>query len=765
MIKRVQSPFTATTALGIGKPLAVAALCLSMASHVLAEQHSARVQHTPSAPAAGEESVLVATREAPPSPPAGEKRAATAESNEALEPIAQSSDAAPELAVAADYEESSKNFGDALTKVAQPPKPASTAATVSPAAATTVTSESQNAAEAEQIETAAPTGTARRAASARSHSVPFEPVKFQGISVGSNSKHELVTAWGQPTESTATGEGEVLVYHKSPFKTVEALIGEGDVVSSIKITLAASLEAKQLAEQLSLGHLDAVTVSDDADFAICLAYPERGVLFMFEESETVTPINDDAQAPTAPNKVAHVAIQPIDANAFAYRAENRLHGPYAQNISDLKTAIAIDPEFARAYWLLAKIYIATGQADLATAAAADACDIEPKNASFQLCHAQARELLGEYDDAVLKVRAVLDREDLAQIDRAHALHQMAQLAALGDQEIASKTIPFENRAIEIADKLATSKDARQRRAAKQLLVEAHIGVAEDLARQPVNEKVETLSQWIGRASGLAEEFIEKDKGSVELRLFIAQRALGALASFKPTLDPAPWVAEAEEAAKTLLAQSNDEMWQQKIKWDLGIAYLNALRVEHSRRETEPALKYGQLAIDNLATGASCRQAVHSSEQMVGQLYFQMGAVYAVHKLDHTKAVQWYEKAAPLVNTKRPASELYAPRREGEMLVSMGVSYWQSKNQTRALDLTQTGVGLIEAAVEGGVLSKSTLVVPYGNLSTMYQQMGENTNATKYAELAKSVASTESKPITGQQRVGRGQNQKLRSRTR
>jgi Tetratricopeptide repeat len=762
MIKRVQSPFIATIALGIGKPMAVAALCLSMASHVLAEQHSARVQQAPPAPAAGEESVLVATREAPASAPASETKAANAEDNEALEPISQSSDFTPELATAADNKDSGKNFADALAKVGQPPKPTSIAATVSPAAATTVTSESQI---AEEQEATAPMGSARRAATARSHSVSFEAVKFQSISVGKTSKHELVTAWGQPTESTASNEGEVLIYYKSPFKLVETLIGEGEVVSSVKITLAAPLDAKQLAEQLNLDGLDSVTVTDDADVAICLAYPERGVLFMFEESETVTPINDDAQATTATNKVAHVALQPIDANAFAYRAESRLHGPYAQNISDLKTAIAIDPEFARAYWLLAKIHIATGQADLATAAAAEACDIEPKNASFQLCHAQARELLGEYDDAVLKVRAVLDREDLAQIDRAQALHQMARLASLGDREIASKTVPFENRAIEIADKLATSKDARERRAAKQLLIEAHIGIAEDLARQPVNEKVETLSQWIGRASGLAEDFIEKDKGSVELRLFIAQRALGALASFKPTLDPAPWVAEAEEAAKTLLAQSNDEMWQQRIKWDLGIAYLNALRVEHSRRETEAALEYGQLAIDNLAIGASCRQAVHSSEQMVGQLYFQMGAVYAVHKLDHAKAVQWYEKAAPLVTTKRPASELYAPRREGEMLVSMGVSYWQLNNQTRALDLTQTGVGLIEAAVESGVLSKSTLAVPYGNLSTMYQQMGENTNATKYAELARSVASTQSKPTAGQLRVGRGQNQKLRSRTR
>src|SRR4029079_9589542 len=207
---------------------------------------------------------------------------------------------------------------------------------------------------------------------------------------------------------------------------------------------------------------------------------------------------------------------------------------------------------------------------------------------------------------------------------------------------------------------------------------------------------------------------------------------------------------------TLIAQSDDELYQEHVKWELGIAYLHALRVEHTRRQTDTALQYGQQAIDSRATGASCRQAVHSSEQLVGQLYFQMGAVYAVHKLDHAKAIQWYEKAAPLLTSQRPASELYAPRREGEMLVSMGVSYWQLGNQARALDLTQTGVGLVEAAVENGVLAKSTLAVPYGNLATMYEQMGETTNATKYSDLAKSVAAPESKQT---QRVGRSKNEK------
>jgi hypothetical protein len=105
-----------------------------------------------------------------------------------------------------------------------------------------------------------------------------------------------------------------------------------------------------------------------------------------------------------------------------------------------------------------------------------------------------------------------------------------------------------------------------------------------------------------------------------------------------------------------------------------------------------------------------------------------------------------------LNGKPLASELYSPRRDGEMLVSMGVSFWQTGNQTKALELTQAGSKLVEAAVEDGILAKSSLAVPYGNLATMYQQVGENANAAKYANMAKAVtggdASGKQAPRTG-----------------
>ncbi len=651
-----------------------------------------------------ESSVLVATRDMAAGETAGSIPSVA--EGDGLVPIPQTSDRTPELAGVSGRETAPGESDTPLTFTSQRRVPQTTA----PA-------------------------PIRRAPPVESASVPYEPVKFQGIMVGRSTKQELVTNWGAPDKSVDTPEGEVLAYRIHPFEAVEVLVGEGAVVSAIKIALTTSLAPDELAEQLALDQYRPAEVRNEQDEPLGQAYPERGVLFMFDASDSQALAGDGNTQLT----VSHVVVQPLDARAFAMRAENGLHGPYSDNLGDLKTAIALEPDFAEAHYLTAEIYLATGQADLAEAAAARACELEPGDATYELCRGRAQVLLGQYDNAVLTVRGVLDRDDLSPLEKAHALYQMGQLASFGDAEIASKTIKFQTRSIELADKLATSKNAVERRAAKRLLVDAHMAMAEEIARQAYNEKIETLSLWIGRASGLAEEYINNDGGSVELRLVIAQRALNALASFRPTIDPQPWVSEAEEAGQALLGQSDDELWQARVKWELGVAYLNALRVEHVRRETTVALRYGQLAVDNLAEGALSRQAVHYSEQIVGQLYFQMGAVYAVHKLDHKKAAQWYDQADALLTGPRPVSELYAPRREGEMLVSMGVTYWQLGKQDQALKLTQDGVDLVEKAVADGILARTALAVPYGNLATMYKTTGETTNATKYADLARNVA--------------------------
>jgi tetratricopeptide (TPR) repeat protein len=542
----------------------------------------------------------------------------------------------------------------------------------------------------------------------------------------------LIAAWGEPAESISTGDGAVLTYHTDPFEAIDVLVSSEDVVAAVKIALANSLEPTPLAKRLSLNKIDAVTATSVEGNAVGQSFPERSVLFMFD-----TRRDEDARP-----VVSHVVIQPLDAKAFALRAERRLHGPYGKNIRDLRIALSIDPQLSVAHWLLSEIYLATGQADLADVAATKALELEPDNGAYQLRKAQVLDLLGQYDEAVQLVRGVLDRDDIPPIVEAQALHEMARLASLGNAEISSKAVSFEDKAIEIVDHLATSKNVKERRAAKQLLVEAHVSMAGHIARQSYGNKLDNLGEWFGRASGLAEDFIANDGGGLELRLLIAREALAVLASFKSAGDPAPWIAEAEETAKILLADCDDPLWQRRIQWELGTTYLQALKIEHARRETEAALRYSSLAIENLAEGAKPRQAVHSTEQLVGELYFQIGAVHAIHKQDHRTAAKWFDKAVPLLTSTRPPSELYSPRHEGEELVSIGVTYWQIGQKDKARELTEAGAVLVEVAVEDGIMDKSALAVPYGNLAAIYDELGQSDDAAKYASMAKAADSPE-----------------------
>ena len=50
-------------------------------------------------------------------------------------------------------------------------------------------------------------------------------------------------------------------------------------------------------------------------------------------------------------------------------------------------------------------------------------------------------------------------------------------------------------------------------------------------------------------------------------------------------------------------------------------------------------------------------------------------------------------------------------------------------------LTRQGVKLMEQAVDEGLLPKAALAIPYGNLASMYTELGDPRRATEFATLA------------------------------
>jgi hypothetical protein len=579
---------------------------------------------------------------------------------------------------------------------------------------------------------------------------PVEPTRFHGIQPGVSTTDELLKAWGKPEETEKTPLGNVLRFKIAPFASVEAQV-EKNVVRSIRVELQNQEEHRDLAAKLRLDAVETVEILDDrTGSAVGIAYPERGVLLLLAP----------AKAKKSPQFISHLILQELKADAFTLRAENHLHGPYEKNLSDLERALVLDPDNAQALWLLSEIHLATGQVASGETAAAKAFEIEPENEAYRLRWARALDSAGRYDEAVLETRKILDNESAPQIVRAQALHQMGRLASQGDAKVADKAIGFHTLAIEAADKLAQSEDARERRAALEVLLDAHLAVAREVARRDYDNKIETVSQWIARASGLAEEMIANEGGELELRLRVAEQALGALASLKPTKDPEPWIKEAQETADAMLAESIDTLWRQRINWQIGSAYYHAVRIEHTRQQPDKALAYGQSAIKYLADGAKLRDMQPEAEELVGLLYFHLGAVHAVYKQDHAKAVTWYEKAVPFLSDEQVTPVAAIPRRQGEALVSMAVSYWQQGDKQQALELTEMGADLIEKAVAGGVMNQEVLAVPYGNLATMHKLLGNTSESAKYAELEKNARATDSP------RTDRGElQQPTASRTR
>ncbi|QDT67228.1 hypothetical protein MalM25_01250 [Planctomycetes bacterium MalM25] len=571
------------------------------------------------------------------------------------------------------------------------------------------------------------------------------PARFHSVTPGESNRDELIEAWGEPVRTAKadgqTAGGEVLGYDLKPFKQVEALV-ERDLVTVVRVTLAEDATVEDLTRRLKLTEIDPVQVTDpQTNELLAVAFPEKGLTLLVKPTSAAAPLTGSVELAG----VSHLVLEPIDARAFVLRSEQRPEQMLKAKLKDLRLAIEADPSDAHAHWLAAGWRLDAGLAAASEEAAAEAVRLDPSNPAHRLALAEALRAGGEFDKSVIETRKVLDDGSAPEVVRAQALDLMGRLAAMGTQKIADKTIDFHNAAISIADKLATSTDDRERRTAKDVLVSAHLSIAREVARRDYADKASTVAEWIGRASGLAEDRIASDDGGLELRLQVARGALAALAEMRPTKDPAPWLSEAQDTAAELLSTSTDPLFRARVHWELGESYQHAVRIEHLRGDSEQALSYGTKAINELSAGAEPRTTSPEAEKLVGKLYFYLGAVNAVHKKDHAEAIGWYDRGREILTAETTPSDFVVPRREGEELVSMGVSYWDQGQRDLAVELTEAGARLMERGVTAGVVKERTLAVPYGNLHTMHGELENTSKASEYGRLARGVEPAATKP--------------------
>ncbi len=568
----------------------------------------------------------------------------------------------------------------------------------------------------------------------------IEVASFHGITPGLSNRINVLRTWGDPrSDDTQASE---LKYRFDSLPAVNVRF-DGNQVGSILVRLAKPTPASKLTRKLNLQRVRPVTLKNTQGTEIALVYPERGVVLRYAAQELGLAMASDSPSEPKSNaspRIGSILIQPIQAKPFLLRAEANAKHHFANAIADLKAALRLERSLATARIQLSEIHLKIGKGVTAERYAAEAVEIEPRNAEFRLQWANCLRQLARYDRAVEEVKQVLETPNLAPLLRAQALNEMGKLASLGSQKVARRAMPLHSKAIKIADSLAVGNDPLVRLPAKQLLVEAHLAVAVGISVGDWSQKEEAVILWVERSSALAEALIAEDKSYLPLRLQVAVSSLAAAANLEDPINPLLWIEEAEGTVIEIKTSDYDSLAASQFDWQLGLAYFHGSQIEHRRSKPKSAIHLGELADQQLSELSKQRDEMPDTAYLMGRLHFQIGAVHAVHYEDHAAACTWYDGAVDRLLNPVPVTTMAAPQQHGDALVSMGVSYWSIGNRDRAIEVTQAGVKLMEQAVSSGLLDSETLIISYSNLSAMHGAQGDEEPAARYKKLAREITS-------------------------
>ncbi len=552
----------------------------------------------------------------------------------------------------------------------------------------------------------------------------IETASFNGVTPGASTMADVKKAWGVPKEMRKHQGTIVHLYSVDPFDQVEVVFYE-DKVTSVVIRLNQAFPADAVARQLTLSTFRPVLVSNEKGEILGQSYPERGVLFSFAPSET----------PGKPTmKVAQIILEAVTAEPFVLRAETDLDTQTAASLKDLEVAVKLAPQNARARWLQARALLLTGDGNKALAASEEAVRLDPKNGQFLLTHAQVLGQLGRFREATERAEQAVSLSEKRPFVAARALCLIGDLANSAPQPDYKRAMQYHSQAIKKAEAIAGDPHPAVRLPAKEVLVDAHLGAAHDIAWGSWNNKELAAAAWMKRASEFADDFIRNDGGTAELRLRVAARGLAACVGLQGKADPAAWADQAIRVGKELADQAATPSQKQAIQRELGTALYDAVQVSQMRGDRDAVEKYGRQAIQALESLKPSKDRP-ADVYLLGRLYFRMGAVRSGGDQDHRAAVAWFDKAIATLEPVLSTALSSERARLGETLVTMGVSYWETGQQEKALQISQQGVDMMEKAVADGSLPTSVLEVPYKNLATMHRQMGQDDKAQRYAEKA------------------------------
>jgi len=556
----------------------------------------------------------------------------------------------------------------------------------------------------------------------------IDPASFRGVYPGKTTREELESEWGVGEPFTREDGTGGFFWEIEPFDRVEVTL-DGDTVGSIRIKLAGPVAVSELSKQLEIADLRTVSILDEDGVSIGEVFPERGVIFS---------VNPGTQSATA------VMLEPLDPESFVLRSEGEIDESVAYAIADLHYAIEIDPQHLRAHRLLLVLMCEQGRWKQASRIAAAAEALDPLDIWTRLKHAGVLMALNRIEDAREKVAGVKAQENISPLVMAQADRMLGRIALASTSPDYQKAVSHFEEAIRKATPLSANRSTSIQKAARDVLLDAHLGTALAIARGTWQQKSRVIPKWIARSEAILSELKSDDTDRDMMELQLCRGALAASAGSADSIDALPWVKRLLETRDRLGEHTSDPWRQRQIDWEIGEGLSDALVASQKRGDASDMLDNATLTAAYLERGATLRELTDAERRNVGDLLFRVGILHSLQKGDHATAVTWFDKAVPLWNNNPSFATDGELGRLGESFVSMAISYWQVERREDALTISRKGVDLMVEAVDQKQLDERSLAVAYGNLSTMYAEEGDNDQSKTYAEMASRAEATGTK---------------------
>jgi len=614
----------------------------------------------------------------------------------------------------------SDRVGTLPRPLAKPPAPLDAAAPAKPVAEAAAD-------DAAPTPAAKPTVTAPVAATPdEMPTLSIDPASFRGVHPGRTTREELHAGWG-PGESFTREDGTRGFFWKiEPFERVEITL-DGDVVSAIRIKLAEPAAVSELAKQLEIADLRTVSILDEQGVSIGEVFPERGVIFS---------VKPGTQSATA------VMIEALDPESFVLRAEGEMEECGAYAAADLEYAIQIDPRHIRAHRLLMVLMSEQGRWQRALELADAAERIDPTDVWTRLKRAGILLSLDRVDDARAAVEAVKAAPNAPPLVAAQADRLLGRIELARGTPDYQKAVDNFAEAIRRSSTLLSKRAPAVQQAAREIMLDAHLGTAEAIAKGTWQQKSRVIPKWMGRSETVVAECKAEPEVIATLELQLCRGALAVAAASTDSVEPLPWVKRLLELRDRMGENVKDPWRRRQIDWEVGQGLLDAIAAAQLRGDASDMLDNATLTAAYLERGGEHRELTDRERHDVGTLNFRIGIMHSLQHGDHATAVTWFDRVIPLWDDNPRLQEAAKDAGQlGESYVSMAISYWQVGRRDDAMALSRRGVDLMIAAVDARQLEERALAVAYGNLSTMYAEQGDDTRSQTYAELASRAEAT------------------------